>query len=105
MKLINSVFITLVLAASAPVFANDQPVVVAPRGVDFMTDVVLRPVGFVGTLVGTGLYLLFTPLTAISAINPPHDAFEKLANILVLNPAKFTFTRPVGDYNFPQTEK
>ena len=103
MKLIKSVFLMSVLAASAPVFADGQAV--APRGVDFMTDVVLRPVGFVGTLVGTGLYLGFTPLTAISAINPPHDAFEKLATLLVINPAKFTFTRPVGDYNFPQTEK
>jgi hypothetical protein len=105
MKFINSVFITLVLAASAPVFAIDQPVVNIPQEGDYMADVALRPAGFIGTLVGTGLYLMFTPLTAVSAINPPHDAFQKLADILVIAPAKFTFTRPVGDYNFPQTKK
>lgn len=101
MKFIKVVFIALVLSASTSAFATDQTV--KPHGVDFLYDVVLRPVGFVGTAVGAALYLGFTPLTAISAINPPHDAFEKLAHILVINPGKFTFTRPLGDTNFPQS--
>jgi hypothetical protein len=105
MKFIKSAVIGLVLTMSAPVFADNPPVVNRPAGVDFMYDVVLRPAGFVATVLGAGFYLAMSPFTAITSLQPPHDQFEKFADLVVVNPYKFTFTRPVGDYNFPQTER
>ncbi|MGR8940706.1 MAG: hypothetical protein ACU83V_04410 [Gammaproteobacteria bacterium] len=105
MKLFRSVLIAAALTASAPVFADAAPAVNKADGVDFLTDVVLRPVGFIGTVFGTALYIGMLPATAINNIYEPHDNFEKLADLLIINPGKFTFTRPVGDYAFPQTEK
>jgi hypothetical protein len=105
MKIIKSAFIALILTASAPVFADNQPVVNKPAGADFLYDVALRPVGFVATILGTGLYLALSPATAITSLQPPHDTFKTFADFIIMNPYKFTFTRPVGDYNFPQTEK
>jgi hypothetical protein len=105
MKYIKSAFFALVLAASAPVFADDHAVVNRPSGADFLYDIVLRPAGFVATIIGGGLYLALSPATAITSLQPPHDTFKTFADFIIMNPYKFTFTRPVGDYNFPQTEK
>jgi hypothetical protein len=103
MKFIKLVFMALVVAVSTPAFADDQSV--NANGLDVLADVVLRPVGLVATIVGAGAYLSVLPAVAIHSIYPPHDAYEKWADMVVINPAKFTFTRPTGDYNYPQTEK
>ena len=58
---------------------------------------IFRPVGFVCTVVGTGLFAVMSPLTAFASISPPHDAFEKAADILIMAPARYTFVRPLGD--------
>ncbi|EIC28679.1 MULTISPECIES: hypothetical protein [Methylomicrobium] len=105
MKFIKPAVIGFTLTLSAPVFADDPQVVNQPSGADFVYDVVLRPAGFVSTVLGTGFYLAMSPFTAITSLQPPHNQFEKFADLVVVNPYKFTFTRPVGDYNFPQTER
>ncbi|MDD1611538.1 MAG: hypothetical protein LUQ57_00180 [Methylococcaceae bacterium] len=104
MKLIKTAVIALLLTVSAPVFADTPPTVNKPSGVDFLYDVILRPAGLVATILGGGFYLAMSPFTAVTSIYPPHDTFEKFADLVVVNPYKFTFTRPVGDHAFPQTE-
>ena len=81
---------------STPAFAektgkNDDP------GFVLLDILVYRPVGLAVTLVGTGLFVAMSPLTAMAQIPAPHDAFEKTADILIMTPGEYTFTRPVGD--------
>lgn len=110
MKLIKSLVIAAALSASAPVFAaappagNPQVVVNKPHGADIMYDIILRPAGFVATILGGALYVALTPATAITSLAPPHDTFKTFADYIVMNPYKFTFTRKTGDYAFPQSE-
>lgn len=58
---------------------------------------IYRPVGIAVTIAGAGVFAAISPLTAIAQISPPHDAFEKTADILIMGPAKYTFDRPVGN--------
>jgi hypothetical protein len=72
---------------------NEQPPVVA------LIDVILyRPLGLVATVVGSAAFVAISPLTAFAAISPPHDAFEKTADLLIMKPAKYTFDRPLDVY-------
>lgn len=52
---------------------------------------VVRPLGLVATVLGTGLFVLQLPLSLIQG-EPPSDPAKKL----VVEPAKFTFSRPLG---------
>lgn len=53
--------------------------------------VLLRPLGFAGTILGTALFVAGLPFEAISGdISGP-------AKRLVVQPAKYTFTRPLGE--------
>lgn len=98
--LMAPLLVVLVLFKSDPVLAAD--VQQTYFGVDDVVVEVLfaRPLGLVGTLVGTGLYIAISPLTALADIAPPHDAFVKTADALVFAPAWFTFQRPLGYYCF-----
>lgn len=53
--------------------------------------VVVRPVGLVATVLGAGLFVLQLPLSLIQG-EAPSDPAQKL----VVEPAKFTFDRPLG---------
>ncbi len=58
--------------------------------------IVYRPLGLVATIVGAALYVGISPFTALASIPPPHDAFAKVGDILVVAPAAYTFQRPLG---------
>ena len=50
-------------------------------GADAFLDVVfLRPIGLIGTIVGTALFIGLSPFTAMATIAPPHDAFSFMAD-------------------------
>ena len=51
---------------------------------------VVRPVCFVATIVGSALFLVALPVAAIS------KSTDKTAHALVVRPAEATFTRPLG---------
>ncbi|SHG62867.1 hypothetical protein SAMN04488068_0830 [Hydrocarboniphaga daqingensis] len=53
--------------------------------------IVVRPLSLVATVIGSGLFLLQLPLALIQA-EPPTAAAEKL----VVEPARYTFDRPLG---------
>ena len=100
MKLVKSFAFVLLLAISSSSFAEGTTTS-EPDGYDVMMDAVfLRPLGFVGTMVGSALFVGLSPLVAVASIPAPHDAFEKLADTIVVKPAKYTFVRPVGDYDY-----
>jgi hypothetical protein len=64
----------------------------APTGEQMALDLVLmRPLSLVGTVIGIGVFVVSTPFCALAwnCVDP--------ARRLVLEPAKFTFTRDLGD--------
>jgi len=97
---LRSLFVVALLTTSFAAVAEDK----APRTVstyDVALDVALRPASFIGMIVGTGLFVGLAPFTAISQAFPPHDSFDKMARLLIVQPAYYTFSRPVGDYTHP----
>ncbi len=84
----------LILVNLNPAQAQNQ----APSGI-FLIDIVLfRPVGLAATVAGTAVFIALSPLTAFANIPKPHNAFDKTAQFLIQQPAKFTFERPLGVY-------
>lgn len=53
---------------------------------------IVRPVGLVATVLGTGLFVLSLPLSLVQG-EPPSDPAKKL----VVEPARYTFQRPLGE--------
>jgi len=53
--------------------------------------IVVRPVSLAATVIGAGLFVLSLPLSIIQG-ERPSDPAQKL----VVEPAKFTFDRPLG---------
>ncbi len=55
-------------------------------------DILLvRPLCFVSTVIGSALFLVALPVAAIS------KSTGQTANAMVVRPARATFTRPIGD--------
>lgn len=69
-------------------------------GADAFIDMPLRIAGFLATVVGTGVFVGVSPIAGLMATFPPHDAADKIIDFLILQPARYTFDRPVGDFNF-----
>ncbi|MGB7755270.1 MAG: hypothetical protein WBL23_04310 [Salinisphaera sp.] len=55
--------------------------------------VVVRPVSLVATVAGTGLFVVSLPFSLLG-----HNT-DKAGERLVAEPAKYTFTRPLGDFD------
>jgi hypothetical protein len=100
MKKLIRIFVLLpVLCCSA--VAHSQSVEETDPGVVVLEIWLYRPVGFAVTIIGAGAFIGLSPLTALSSIPEPHDAFAKTAGILILAPAAYTFIRPIGNRDFP----
>ena len=79
----------LSLGGATPVVAHTDP------DVAFFDAVLGRPVGLAATVVGGAVFVISLPFSATSgSIKPTADA-------LVGKPARFTFTRPLGDFSYP----
>ena len=53
---------------------------------------IVRPLGIIATILGAGLFVISLPFSALG--KNVKEAGEKL----VVAPAKFTFTRPLGEF-------
>ncbi|MCH9696770.1 MAG: hypothetical protein K0U68_01585 [Gammaproteobacteria bacterium] len=60
----------------------------------------LRPLGFIGSIAGSAVFLGSLPLSAFASIAPPHDAINKAADTLIIGPANATFKRPFAFYHY-----
>ena len=98
--LMKHIFLVLTLIStisiSAPVYAEDTEKDYSPFFV-FPDILIYRPVGLAVTALGAGLFVATSPFTAFAQISPPHNAFEKASNILIMVPGRYTFARPVGN--------
>lgn len=55
---------------------------------------VMRPAGLVATVLGSGLYIVALPVTY------PMGYADKSLDKLVIEPTKYTFTRPIGENTY-----
>jgi hypothetical protein len=97
MRMIKAYILLTVL--SMPCFADSQ----APYqsdGYDVAANTLLIPFGIAATIASSAVYVGISPLTALATIPPPHDAFQKLADVMICKPFKWTFIRRAGDYTY-----
>ncbi len=96
MKLMRR-FTTLLLVAAlltAPITApamemSSSRVSDASVAGDFL---LCRPLGFAATIIGSTLFIVSLPFSAMG------DNVGQIASTLVVEPARFTFTRPLGQF-------
>ncbi len=81
-------------ALLVPVGAGAQEAQVKPKSAGpVVTDaLIVRPMMVVRTLFGVGTFLVSLPFTA------PGDHVAEAAEVLVLEPARKTFLRPLGEH-------
>ncbi|MDP2031412.1 MAG: hypothetical protein Q8K12_17400 [Thiobacillus sp.] len=88
--------ILVVFLTTAPSFsaAQQNGTISGDKGTDMVVDaVVMRPLGLVATLVGAVLTVVALPFTI------PSGSVESSARELIVKPAEYTFTRPLGDFS------
>lgn len=69
------------------------------RATDMVLDVVvMRPLGLAATLIGSVLTVVALPFTI------PSGSVESSAHELIVKPAEYTFTRPLGDFGGDHAE-
>ena len=83
----------IILAAATPALAGSarDPNVVAADAV------VMRPVLFAATVLGSAIFVVALPAAAIS------KSVKSTARALVVTPAQATFTRPLGDFDYHES--
>jgi hypothetical protein len=87
-KLLTALCALTVLSTTMPAVAGED------KSLEALADVALvRPGCFVATVGGTALFIVALPFAAMSR------SVKKTAHTLITNPAKATFTRPVGDFS------
>jgi len=94
-KILCSVFtLCLLLVPMVSPALAQNPVEVQEKTAEGMAAdlVVLRPLGIVSTVLGSAVYVV-----GLIFSGPGGNASES-ADILVKEPAKFTFVRPLGDF-------
>jgi hypothetical protein len=87
-KLLTALCALTLLSSVTPGVAAED------KSLNALADVALvRPGCFVATIGGTALFVVALPFAAMS------KSVKKTAHTLITNPAKATFTRPVGDFS------
>ncbi len=89
MKKVVALLLALVIIfSSSAAFAKEKP-----EAINVMGDIVLlRPLGFSGLVIGTTFFIVSLPIALISS------STKQTAEVLVVDPFKFTFTRPLGEF-------
>jgi hypothetical protein len=88
----------LVVAFVTTAFASNSFAQVAMQDDEITTEnmvadaVLVRPLGIVAVILGVGLFVISLPFSALG--KNVKEAGEKL----VMAPARFTFTRPLGEF-------
>ncbi|MDP2158404.1 MAG: hypothetical protein Q8K68_11940 [Nitrospirota bacterium] len=90
MKKITAIILVLAfLLVSVPVFAGTE------NDAAVMGDTLFaRPFGLVSVVGGAALWIVSLPFAVISGSVP------KTTETLITNPVKYTFVRPVGDFDY-----
>ena len=86
-KIVVVLFVAIALiATSGPAFGVDE--------MNIPVDVlIIRPVALVGTVLGTVLFVVALPFSI------PSGSVKMTAQKLIVEPFKYTFTRPPGEFD------
>lgn len=88
-----AVFCVCMLGAVGPANADERYAGDAPSGAAMAADVlVVRPLGLVATVAGTGIFLVSLPFSLLGSNTG--DAAKQL----VARPGAYTFVRPLGEF-------
>ena len=88
-KIIVTLFVaTALIAASGLAFGGETAIEAIPVDV-----LVVRPLALVATVVGTAVFVVGLLFSI------PSGSVDYTAQKLIVEPFKFTFTRPVGEFN------
>lgn len=93
MKLKQIIAALLIAHVALPAYSQEN----ANLGDQVLDLGIYRPLGLFGTLLGTCAFAAISPTAAIATLVPPHDAILRAGEALVLEPAEFTFSRPLGE--------
>jgi hypothetical protein len=87
--------IALVIAvAPLSATAENNDTVTGDKATDMVVDlVVVRPLGLAATVIGTVLTVVALPFTI------PSGSVESSARELIVKPAEYTFSRPLGEFH------
>lgn len=88
--------VTIGLAPQFAIAASDtyrQQTTERSAGAMAIDAVAVRPLGLIATALGTGLFVVSLPFSALGG------NVDQAAESLVVAPARFTFVRPLGDYS------
>jgi len=86
-KTVAILLVLMIMLTSSAVFAKEKPAAESIIG----DMVFLRPLGVCSLVVGTAFFVVTLPIAAIS------QSTKQTAEVLVVDPFKFTFTRPLGE--------
>ena len=86
-RIVLTLFVAIaLLAASGPAFGGDAE--------NIPVDVlIIRPISLVGTVLGTALFIVALPFSI------PSGSVKATAGKLIVAPFKYTFTRPLGEFD------
>src|SRR5512139_1199873 len=94
LRLISGVLALVLVVMPLVAAAQQEGTLSGDRAADMVVDVVLvRPLGLAATLVGAVLTVVALPFTI------PSGSVEASARELIVRPAEYTFTRPLGDFS------
>ena len=86
-KLLTAICALTLFSSATPCFAQDKQL-------EVVIDVgLVRPCCFLVTVAGTALFVAILPIAEMS------NSVKKTEQTLVAEPARATFTRPVGDFS------
>lgn len=90
-----AIFAAVLLLAAAPALhAQQADTVTGDRAGDMTADLlIVRPLGFVGTVLGATVFVVALPFTL------PSGSVGDAAHELVGKPFEYTFNRPLGDFH------
>ena len=86
----------LVLAVGIPpALAMDQDQIARePTGDEILADgLIARPLGLIATVIGAAAFVVTLPFTI------PSKSTDRAAATLVAEPARYTFKRPIGQFD------
>jgi hypothetical protein len=79
-----AVAVLISVSGSAPAYDRDMEIV---------ADVfIVRPIGLVATVIGAAAFIAALPFSL------PSGSVHEIGRVLVAEPFKYTFARPIGDF-------
>ncbi|MGA7178707.1 MAG: hypothetical protein WBX11_03835 [Thiobacillaceae bacterium] len=82
------------IAAPWSSLADDPNTVSGDKSTDMAVDLlIMRPLGLATTVIGTALTIVALPFTI------PSGSVRESAQMMIVEPAEFTFNRPLGEFD------